>query len=215
MTYLELVNGVLRRLRENTVGSVTQNTYSQLIGDIVNDAKRMVEDAWDWSALRSTLTAETSAGVFNYVLTGSGNRIKLIDVVNDTSNWFMTYKDSHWMTNAYLNQDAPSSTPRYFTFNGVDANGDTQVDLYPKPDGVYTIRFNCILRQDDLSADEDQLLVPHMPVIHLAFAMAARERGETGGRAAGELMGFAQNYLSDAVALDAYKHPEETVYMAV
>ena len=215
MTYLELVNGVLRRLRESTVGSVTQNTYSELIGDMVNDAKRMVEDAWDWSALRSTLTATTTAGAFNYVLTGSGNRIKLIDVVNDTSNWFLTYKDSHWMTNAYLNQEAPSGAPRYFTFNGVDANGDTQVDLYPKPDGAYTIRFNCILRQDDLVNDTDQLLVPHMPVVHLAFAMAARERGETGGRAAGELMGFAQNYLSDAVALDAYKHPEETVYMAV
>ena len=215
MTYLELVNGVLRRLRENTVGSVTQNTYSELIGDMVNDAKRMVEDAWDWSALRSTLTATTTAGAFNYVLTGSGNRIKLIDVVNDTSNWFLTYKDSHWMTNAYLNQEAPSGAPRYFTFNGVDANGDTQVDLYPKPDGAYTIRFNCILRQDDLVNDTDQLLVPHMPVVHLAFAMAARERGETGGRSAGELMGFAQNFLSDAVALDAQKHPEETVYMAV
>lgn len=215
MTYLELVNGVLRRLRESTVGSVTQNPYSELIGDMVNDAKRMVEDAWDWSALRSTLTATTTAGAFNYILTGSGNRIKLIDVVNDTSNWFMTYKDSHWMTNAYLNQEPASGPPRYFTFNGVDANGDTQVDLYPKPDGVYTIRFNCILRQDDLVNNTDKLLVPHMPVVHLAFAMAARERGETGGRSSGELMGFAQNYLSDAVALDAYKHPEETVYMAV
>lgn len=194
---------------------MTQNTYSELIGDMVNDSKRIVEDAWDWSALRSTLTATTTAGAFNYVLTGSGNRIKLIDVVNDTSNWFLTYKDSHWMTNAYLNQEAPSGAPRYFTFNGVDANGDTQVDLYPKPDGAYTIRFNCILRQDDLVNDTDQLLVPHMPVVHLAFAMAARERGETGGRSAGELMGFAQNYLSDAVALDAQKHPEEIVYMAV
>jgi len=215
MTYLELVNGVLRRLRESTVGSVTQNTYSELIGDMVNDSKRIVEDAWDWSALRSTLTATTEEGTFNYILTGSGNRIKLIDVVNDTSNWFLTYKDSHWMTNAYLNQEAPSGAPRYYTFNGVDANGDTQVDLYPKPDGVYAVRFNCILRQDDLVNDTDKLLVPHMPVIHLAFAMAARERGETGGRSAGELMGFAQNYLSDAVALDAQKHPEETVYMAV
>jgi len=215
MTYLELVNGVLRRLRENSVSTVSQNDYSALIGDMVNDAKRTVEDAWDWSALRSTLTATTSANVFNYVLTGSANRIKLIDVVNEQSNNFLTYKDSHWMTNAYLNQEAPAGSPRYFSFNGVDANGDTQVDLYPPPDGVYDIRFNCILRQGDLSNDSDVLLVPHMPVLHLALAMAARERGETGGRSADELMAFAQNYLSDAVALDAYKHPEETVYMAV
>ena len=32
MTYLELVNAVLRRLRETTVSDVDQNTYSALIG---------------------------------------------------------------------------------------------------------------------------------------------------------------------------------------
>jgi len=64
MTYLELVNGVLRRLRENQVSAVDQNPYSLLIGDLVNDAKRIVEDAWDWSALRTTLTITTTAGYF-------------------------------------------------------------------------------------------------------------------------------------------------------
>ena len=78
MTYLNLVNNVLRRLREDEVSSVQDNTYSKLVGDFVNDAKRMVEDAWDWSALRTTLTVTTSAGTFNYVLTGSQNRIKVL-----------------------------------------------------------------------------------------------------------------------------------------
>ena len=54
MTYLNLVNNVLRRLREDEVSSVTDNTYSKMVGDFVNDAKKMVEDAWDWSALRTT-----------------------------------------------------------------------------------------------------------------------------------------------------------------
>ena len=40
MTYLQLVNSVLRRLRENEVDSVNQNNYSKLIGEFVNDAKR-------------------------------------------------------------------------------------------------------------------------------------------------------------------------------
>ena len=56
MTYLNLVNGVLRRLREDEVTSVTANTYSKMVSDFVNDAKDLVETAWDWSALRSTLT---------------------------------------------------------------------------------------------------------------------------------------------------------------
>ena len=46
-TYLTLVNSVLKRLLEKTVTSVSQNQYSHLIGEFVNDAKREVEDAWN------------------------------------------------------------------------------------------------------------------------------------------------------------------------
>ncbi len=212
MTYLNLVNNVLRRLRENEVSSVQDTTYSKLAGDLVNDAKRMVEDAWDWSALRTTLTVTTSAGTFNYVLTGSQNRIKVLDVLNDSSNLFMSYQTAHWFNDAYLNQSPVSGIPEYYTYNGVDSNGDTQVDLYPQPDDTYTIRFNCILRPDDLSADTDDLTIPAQPVIHLAIALLARERGETGGTSAPEYFGIADKFLSDAIALDAQKHPEETIW---
>ena len=54
-----------------------------------------------------------------------------------------------------------------------------------------------------------------MPIVHLAYAYAARERGETGGRTAGELLSNAQLYLSDAIALDSAKNPEELIYRAV
>ncbi len=212
MTYLNLVNNVLRRLREDEVSSVQDTTYSKLAGDFVNDAKKVVEDAWDWSALRTTLTVTTSAGTFNYVLTGSQNRIKVLDVLNDSSNLFMSYQTAHWFNDAYLNQSPVSGIPEYYTYNGVDSNGDTQVDLYPQPDDTYTIRFNCILRPDDLSADTDDLTIPAQPVIHLAIALLARERGETGGTSAPEYFGIADKFLSDAIALDAQKHPEETIW---
>ena len=45
MTYLQLVNSVLRRLREDEVTTVGQTSYSKLIGEFVNDAKRTVEDS--------------------------------------------------------------------------------------------------------------------------------------------------------------------------
>ena len=45
MTYLNLVNNVLRRLRETEVTSVQTTAYSKLIGDIVNDAKDLVENS--------------------------------------------------------------------------------------------------------------------------------------------------------------------------
>lgn len=212
MTYLNLVNNVLRRLREDEVSGVQDTTYSKLVGDFVNDAKRIIEDSWDWSALRTTLTVTTSTGIFNYVLTGSQNRIKVLDVINDTSNIFMQYQTQHWFNNKYLNQDPVSGAPEYYTYNGVNSSGDTQVDLYPKPDATYSIRFNCILRPDDLSADADNLSIPAQPVIHLAVALLARERGETGGTSAAEYFGIADKYLSDAIALDAQKHPEEVIW---
>jgi len=212
MTYLNLVNNVLRRLREDEVASVQESTYSKMVGDFVNDAKRIVEDSWDWSALRTTLTITTTDDIFNYVLTGSQNRIKELNVINDTSNRIMEYRPAKYFDEQYLVQDPVKGSPNYFTYNGVDSDGDTQVDLYPKPDGVYTIRFNCVLRGADLSANDDKLLVPTMPVLHLAVALLARERGETGGTSAPEYFNIANQYLSDAIALDAQKHPEEVIF---
>ena len=87
MTYLQLVNNALRRLRENEVTTVNATTYSKMVGDFVNDAKTFVESAWDWSALRTTLTANTQEDVFNYVLTGSQNKIKVLHAYNDTSDF--------------------------------------------------------------------------------------------------------------------------------
>lgn len=216
MTYLDLVNNVLRRIREDEVSAVSESSYSKLVGDFVNDAKRQVEDAWDWSALRTTLSVNTSSGTFNYVLTGSQNRVKVLDVLNDTSNRFMQYNTQHWFNEQYLGNDTVvSGSPNYYTFNGVNANGDTQVDIFPKPDGVYALRFNVVQRGADLSADSDQTQVPAQPIINLAVAFAARERGETGGPTAAEYFSIANNSLSDAIALDAQKHPEEVVWYTV
>lgn len=212
MTYLDLVNNVLRRLREDEVTTVSSNTYSKMSGDFVNDAKKLVEAAWDWSALRTTLTVTTSADVFNYVLTGSQNKIKILNALNDTSNLTMEYQTQVYFDDKYLLNTPASGAPQYYTFNGVNASGDTQIDVYPKPDDVYTLRFNCTLRNDDLTADTDNMLIPAQPVIHTAIALLARERGETGGTSAPEYFGIADKYLSDAIALDAQKHPEETIF---
>lgn len=215
MTYLELVNKVLVRLREDTVSTVNQTAYSSLVGEFVNDAIRQAEDAWDWSALRTTLTVTTSSNIFNYVLTGSQNRVKILDVINDTSNFFINYKDQHWFNNAFLNTTPAEGSPQYYTFNGVDANGDTQVDVYPIPNGTYTLRFNVVQRTPEFSNDTDELLIPSLPVIHMAVALATRERGESGGNMTPELFASADRLLSDAIALDASKHPEELIFAAV
>lgn len=54
MTFLELINQVLMRLREDTIDSAEfgSDPYYNYIGSAVNDAKVAVEQAWQWSALR-------------------------------------------------------------------------------------------------------------------------------------------------------------------
>jgi hypothetical protein len=214
MTYLDLVNNVLKRLRERTVSTVNETSYSTLIGMLVNDAKQEVEQAWDWSALRTTLTATTTAGAFAYELTGAGDNVKLLDVVNDTSNVFMTYKTASDFNNYYLNQSPSQGSPRYYSFNGIDDNGDTIVEVFPPPDGEYLIRFNIVDRQSDLSADTDVPVCPNKPIEMLAYAKAVEERGEDGGTASQSAYNTANRVLNDALSLDQAKHPEELIWTA-
>lgn len=208
-TYLQLVNSVLRRVREKEVSSVQDNTYSKMIGEFVNDAKRQCEDAYNWNALSETLTAVTVPSIFNYVLVGSGQRFRLIDVIDDTSNAMLELQSSGQMNKLFLIQTAQNGAPKYYNFNGVDSNGDTQVDLYPIPDGVYNLRFNIIKPQVPLSADADKLLIPSEPVIFNAVARAIAERGEDGGMASNEQYALFKQSLSDAISLESGRYLEE------
>lgn len=215
MTYLEIVNNILKRLRERTVSSVNENSYSSLIGILVNDALHEVEDSWDWSALRTTITATTTPNVFSYVLTDSKNRAEILQVLNDTTNTEMKYADAAWMTKQFLMQDPETGSPYYYSFNGVDNMQDTVVDIYPIPDAAETLRFNVIKRSLDLSDNADVVTVPTQPIVALAYAKAIEERGEDGGVGASSAYATAERALNDAIALDATKHPEELIWKAV
>jgi hypothetical protein len=215
MNYIQLVNSVLRRLRETEVSSVADNAYSKLIGEFVNDAKRQVEDAYPWNALSDTLTASTADGIFNYILNGSGQRFRIIDVLNDSSNVVVQNATTRWMNDQFLLTTAQRGSPSYYNFNGTNSNGDTQVDLYPIPDGVYEIRFNVIKPQVALVSDADILLVPSEPVIFNAAARAIAERGEDGGILAGEMAYIYNQSLADAIAIESGRYIEESAWMAI
>ena len=213
-TYLETVNNVLRRLREPTVSSVNESNYSAMIGVFVNDAKREVEDAHDWNVLSDTLTANTSAGIFNYVLVGSGNRFRVIDVLNDSNDTELRYAPTKWMNKQFLLTNTQSAAPLFYNFNGVDSNYDTQVDIYPVPDTVYALRFNLIIPQAELTSDSTRILVPPHLVSMLAYAKAIAERGEDGGNLSSEAYALYKMSLANEVAIERNRYEEEMNWVA-
>ncbi len=213
-TYLQLVNSVLTKLREDQVTSVSSNNYSELIGILVNEAKREVEDAHAWNALKDTITFTTTTGGFSYALTGAGQRFTVVDVYNSTSEIEMYPMDTGRM-NSLIIVDGQQSDPLWYNFNGTDSNGDAQVDVYPIPNGAYACYFNLIIPQNDLSEDSDTLYVPDEPVILNAYARAVVERGEDGGLDSNEAYALFRRSLANHISIELSRHPEETVWRAV
>lgn len=213
-TYLETVNNVLRRLREPTVSSVNESNYSAMIGVFVNDAKREVEDAADWNSLSSTITVTTTADVFNYTLTDAGTRFRVIDVLNDTSDVEIRYAPTKWMNKQFLVTNAQRGTPSFYNFNGVDNNGDTQVDIWPIPETAYTLRFNLIIPQAELTNDSTRVIVPSHLVAMLAYAKAIAERGEDGGNLSSEAYALYKGALANEVAIERNRYEEDMNWVA-
>lgn len=214
MTYLEAVNDVLVRLREQEVTAVTDNAYSKLVGKFINDAKRQVEDAYNWNALTETLTVTTANQVFNYVLTDIGQRFRVLDVINQEKDWFLVNETTSRMNELFLNETFRYGPPQRYNFNGVDVNGDTQVDLYPVPDGVYNIYFNVIKPTDKLTLSADIIKVPSEPVVFLAYAKALVERGEDNGVMSNEAYQLFKESLADHISAEANRYPDEITWVA-
>jgi len=215
MTYLELVNDVLIRLREPTVATVTATSFSTLIGKFVNDAKRQIEDAFSWNVLGTTITLSTTSGTYSYALTGSGQKFQVLDVLNTTSNVQMKNLDFVTM-NRYQNFSTPvNGIPTYYAFDGVNGSYDTKVTLYPRPDGVYSIPFSLTVPQATLSSDQTVVLVPDVLVVQNAYSRALVERGEDGGLSSSEAFLLYKSMLADYIALEGTRYPENQEFVAI
>lgn len=213
-TYLDLVNDVLIRMREPEVTTVNENTLSKLVGRLVNDAKRQVEDAYAWNSLTDTLIIETTANTYGYVLTGSGTRFKVIDAQDNTNKSVINPLSTKLMSQYLLNNTSPGN-PMYYNFNGIHSTGDTKVDFYPVPNAGLTLYFNLYIPQAELTSDTTTVLVPKEPVVLGAFARALVERGEDGGLNSSEAYGLYKASLADAIAIESSRYVEEETWEAV
>ena len=214
-TYLQAVNSVLRRLRETEVATVSENNYSKLIGELVNDAKKQVEDAYDWNSLTTYFTVTTVADQYDYTVTGLGDRFKVIDFLNDTQDYAMINITAERMNRFTTFGTPQKSSPLYYTFNTIDsASGDTKVSLFPLPDKVYTLILDAVVPQADLTSDSTIILAPATPIILNAYARALLERGEDNGLNSSEAWALYKSSLSDNIAVQAAHHTEFTEWVA-
>ena len=215
-TYLDLVNDVMVRMREPEVTTVNENNLSKLIGKFINDSKRQVEDSYRWNALTNTLTATTQPNIFNYALIGTNHRFKVIEVYDNTNRKHLRPLTTNQMTQRFLSTpNTETGAPQYYNFNGIDTNGDTQVDLWPVPDQEYQIFFNIYDPQPDLKADADQIKVPAEPVVQLTYARSLVERGEDGGLQSSESYALFKQVLADYIAIESSRYIEEEAWVVV
>ena len=215
MTFLELVNDVLVRLREPVVTTFSETTYSTLIGKFVNDAKRQVEDAFSWNALGATITVTTAASTSTYSLTGAGQKFQVMDVINTTSLLGLTNISFVDMNRKLNFAPVATETPTEYAFDGVDGSYDTQVKLYPIPNGVYTVKFMLTVPQPTLASDSTVVKVPDVLVVQNAYSRALVERGEDGGLSSSEAYNLYRAMLSDYIALEGTRYPENQEFVSI
>jgi hypothetical protein len=215
-TYLQLVNDVLTRLREPTVASVTENDYSSLIGKLVNDAKREVEDAWDWEALATTYTISTSNGTTSYAITGAGDASRIHRVYNTTNRIYLEERPhEYFISNIDLAAQTLYGIPAYWATDGLDSSGDLKIQIFPVPNTTYTIKVDAYTPEAELTTNSSSTKLPKIPIVALAWAKAIEERGEDGGVNVSSQYAVAKQALADRIAVEANRRPDEFSFYSI
>ena len=232
--YLELVNSVLKRVREDQVGTTSADTYSTLVAEFINDAKQVVEDAWNWSSLRHSVTVTLVPGTYEYdlgstLIVGAGNalneRSKLLysNASKRAMAFDITSSDPFPLTEVFRdtvdeeydldNVHTPSSSPAYFS---VYPTADSlTLKLWENPQAARTWKLYFKRPQGELESDSEEIKVPWRPVVLLATNYALNEKGEEVGQPGSQADIKYLDALANAIALDSSNNSESLVFEPV
>lgn len=187
MTFLQLVNKVLSKLREDEVAALPAGQdYPDLVALLVNEAKEDIEDLGDWYPLRTTVNKTTVADTATVSLTTetnersyllySKNRPQAFLVEDGTERRLGIMEQGEMDAIRALQPDAATGTPVGVSF--AKGNSGLTAHFFPVPDGAYDVRFIMVVPQDDLVNDDDEITIPGGPVWREAVVRAMEERGE-------------------------------------
>jgi len=220
MAFRQIINKVLIRLREDTIssdwtGAINDasssevDEYQKLIGELVNEAKQVVEDAWNWGVLRTIETVVTSNGTASYTMSGLTERSRILQVIDDSNDAELKQiSDSEFYNFTYIGT-TQTGVPSYYRLKG------NELSLWPTPDAAYNIRVHAVQPQGDLENATDTLTVQENLIVLGAYALALNERGEDGGTLSDSAAARFSNTLSDAISQDELRTKNETTWNAV
>lgn len=200
-TYLQVVQNVLLNLREAQISDLSA-TYSQLIGQFVNQAKEKVEAAWRWKALGTTLTFSTVLNQTAYTLaaaqspavaTSSGNYpLATAEILTDEFNNQSVFdattaasgglirlgrvtREVEYAYNIYLANQSPVQPNRFsYSYEG----GKAVFSLVGAPTAGRAMRIRMKVPQDEFTLGSEVFLIPTRSVTSFATFLAMEERGE-------------------------------------
>lgn len=132
-TVQTLMNNVLRELRRDTIsGTNTSDPDDLLVLQFLNTAKREVEDAWDWHALRNTVTVSVPTGQQINLLTTSVTDVtgtSDIDVTRRSRLLYERGRDAHDLEYSESTLKRTGAQPQVFAVQ----DGSTEYRLREMP----------------------------------------------------------------------------------
>lgn len=182
LTFLQIVNRVLSRMRESTVSTYNETDYSTMVGHMVNQVKAEIEAAWYWHALRDTYSVAATNPNASYALTGTSSKAVILEGWNRTYGSLMKKSSNRRFNELFFG--TPSGTAVQtgaidkWLQSGLDSNYDVIVEVYPVPDVAQTLAFNVYVPQAELSDGSTICRIPQNVLIEEVIARLMHERGD-------------------------------------
>jgi hypothetical protein len=197
-TQLNIVNDVLRRLREDTVSTIDSNAYSVLIAMFLNDAKEDLEDMWFWNAYETSIDTTITVSTNTFDLSSTNDRSFLIRQADDdtphayditTSQNGQLYdvalKRLQENRNTYRGTVPELAAPTIFALEYASDYRGFQLKLEQNASTERTWRTHWYIPQAELALDgtddSTELQLPERPLYLRTLYYALNERGEEMG----------------------------------
>lgn len=214
MTFVQTVNRVLRRLREDQVSNYDDTDYSTLVSDLVNETITEMQGRCNWHSLIDRFTITTDGSSLVYALTSteseksrnSNDQLSIRHVFNDSDDYPLIKVPYGHITVAKLST-TPSNNLQWYREMGVDSSGNRQIELYPDV-ASKTVVVEAYNPHDDIAASATQILLPARVVFLGAYARAVEERGEDSGTPATSAWQLYRTALADAVVMEQDRYAD-------